>query len=145
ADLRLCQLAELPPAWNSRRNLLARCYRHCGHNPAYGNRPNDCAGAPMTKRRKVQLGEYKRERMKNIEKRETRPQLLWKRSSLYCLCLLLCFFCSSARAQNGNETAPRYEVSGTYSYVRGNAGNYGATFNVNGASASGSFNLNPRL
>lgn len=56
----------------------------------------------------------------------------------------LAFSCS-AWAQDGNATAPKYEFSGAYSYLRGNAGNFGASFNTNGVSGSAAYNFNPRL
>jgi outer membrane protein OmpA-like peptidoglycan-associated protein len=76
-----------------------------------------------------------------LEPRHTVTSRLWRMAGL----LFGLLFAISVQAQNGNESAPRYEFGGSYSYVRANAGNYGASFSTLGLSSSSAFNLNPRL
>jgi len=58
---------------------------------------------------------------------------------------LLCGIAGTARAQRSSASAPQFEVSGTYSYVRANAANSGGGFNLNGGGGSFAYNFNNRF
>jgi hypothetical protein len=56
-----------------------------------------------------------------------------------------CVSAGAADAQQAPSPTPRFEVSGTYSYIRANAANSGGGYNLNGGSASFAYNFSDRL
>ena len=58
---------------------------------------------------------------------------------------LLCGFAGTARAQQSAVSAPQFEISGTYSYLRANAANSGGGFNLHGGSGSFTYHFSNRF
>jgi hypothetical protein len=56
-----------------------------------------------------------------------------------------CVSLGAADAQQAPALTPQFEVSGTYSYVRANAANSGGGYNLNGGSASFTYNFSERF
>jgi hypothetical protein len=56
-----------------------------------------------------------------------------------------CVSLGTADAQQAPALTPQFEVSGTYSYVRANAANSGGGYNLNGGSASFTYNFSDRF
>lgn len=55
-----------------------------------------------------------------------------------------CWLAKPARAQEAPALVPQFEVSGAYSYIRANPANSNGGFNLNGGSASLSYNFTDR-
>lgn len=55
-----------------------------------------------------------------------------------------CGMANPARAQQATASVPQFEVSGAYSYIRANPANSNGGFNLNGGSASLSYNFTSR-
>jgi hypothetical protein len=56
-----------------------------------------------------------------------------------------CVSLGAVDAQQAPALTPQFEVSGTYSYVRANAANSGGGYNLNGGSASFTYNFSDRF